>query len=811
MTISLKQLINDLIPRKTVLLFGAGSTIPSGAPAVSKIIGHFSSTFGIDSDKYTLSEISSLAENRFSRKKVIAELRKLCSNLHPQGGLKNLSLYDWKSIYTTNYDNLVEQTYEARGKSCRVFSSNFDFTISDSDYNIELFKIHGTIDKDISDGNVSRIILSEADYEQTDTYREYIYDRLKGDLAGANLIIIGQSLTDPDLKSIVNRAAALNAKVLNPAKITLLLFQKDEDRASLFEQRGITVAFGGIDDFFAELARSSTKTKTTAFSSAGSVDEIFAINPSSIDVASSANAELSDVSAMFNGWPASYADIEAGLTFGRTLADAIQNYLDTDSTLCATVLGAAGVGKSTAVRQAILRMSERGDRAWEHQPNHRLTVANWLKVAGCLRESGERGVLFIDDAHVHLSEINDLIDRLAVDNNAHLKLVFVSTRNQWSPRIKTPNIFKFGKEFSLSRLSPEEIERLLQLIDKNTTIRSLVEETFSGFSKNERRRRLAQRCEADMFVCFKNIFAVEAFDDIILREFAELGEVDQDVYRYVAAMENAGVRVHRQFVIRLLGIPAPHISQILTSLSDIIHEYDIDDRLGIYGWRCRHVVISEIITRFKFKDTEAIVDLFDRVIDSLSPTYDIEIRTIRELCNVQTGIARIPDKNVQNRLLRKIISNAPGERVPRHRLIRNLIDQGAFEKAETEIRLFGKDFGPDGPVHRYKIRLMIARAVRTPGILEEDRIAILEQANTLAVSGVERYPHNKNILSAYAELGIEYYRRTGSYQIYDEAINQLKIAEERLGDPEITAIIARYERRLAGQTVEQEDTVAEES
>jgi hypothetical protein len=61
---------------------------------------------------------------------------------------------------------------------------------------------------------------------------------------------------------------------------------------------------------------------------------------------------------------------------------------------------------------------------------------------------------------------------------------------------------------------------------------------------------------------------------------------------------------------------------------------------------------------------------------------------------------------------------APGERVPRHRLIRNLIESGAFEKAETEIRIFNKDFGPDGPVHRYRVNLMVSRATRMLGILE---------------------------------------------------------------------------------------------
>jgi hypothetical protein len=212
-------------------------------------------------------------------------------------------------------------------------------------------------------------------------------------------------------------------------------------------------------------------------------------------------------------------------------------------------------------------------------------------------------------------------------------------------------------------------------------------------------------------------------------------------------------------------------------------------------------VISGIVTKYKFQDLEKVIKLFDDVIDNISPTYDVEIRSLRQLCNIETGISRIPDKNEQNRLLRKMMSNAPGERVPRHRLIRNLIDQGYFEKAETEIRLFDKDFGSDGPVHRYKIKLMVERAVRTPNILEEDRIAILEQAYEVAVQGVERYSSNKNILTSFAELGIEYYKKTGRDTYYQEAIARLLAAEEKLGDPEISVIINRLNRRIAGQYI----------
>src|SRR6202021_287559 len=103
---------------------------------------------------------------------------------------------------------------------------------------------------------------------------------------------------------------------------------------------------------------------------------------------------------------------------------------------------------------------------------------------------------------------------------------------------------------------------------------------------------------------------------------------------------------------------------------------------------------------------------------------------------VDTGIPSTPSKETQNRLLRMMISAAPGERVPRHRLIRNLIASGDYDKAETEIRVFETDFSLDGPVYRYKVDLLVARASKSPGLMREDRVTILEDARDLALVGM---------------------------------------------------------------------------
>lgn len=798
MSISLSDMVSRLSPPKTVLFFGAGSSIPSGAPSVKKIIDAVAGKFGINSEGYNLSEITSIAEHKASRSELISMLRNMFCNLDATGALLNLPLYNWKNIYTTNYDKLIEQAYYRNNIPLTVYTSNFDFKVQDLPESIKLYKLHGTIEKDISDGIQSRIIISEADYDNASDYREAIYDALKYDLSGANLVIIGYSLADEHIKDIVKRTVEINNKSYNSASINLVLYTPDENRASLYERRGIRVAFGSLDDFFIEIHKHSKPNYLIHSATGDPLDQISILRPVTIDVSHEINKGEKDAGAMFQGWPASYADIKGQLTFERSHLIDIEKSLKDDSNICTVILGASGTGKSTLARQAVTRLHDKAYRCWEHKGHHTLLSDQWRDIAKHLAKNNENGLLFIDDAHSHLSEINKLIDLVVSDELNNLKFLLASPRNQWNPRIKTPNIFKRGKEFFLGKLDLHEIEKLLTLVETNHELQPLVESSFAGFSRAERKRRLVVKSESDTFVCLKNIFASEKFDDIVLREFAELDEDLRDIYRLVSAMESAGINVHRQLVVRLLGIPATNIAASLSKMTDIIHEYTVSEREGIYGWKGRHPVITDIITKYKMKNEGEFYELFEKVIDNLVPTYDIEIRTIRQLCAFQSGISRIPDKHLRNKLLRKMISKAPGERIPRHRLIRYLIDINELEKADTEIRLYEHDFKLDGPVQRYKIILTLARAEHTPGILDEDRIAILNMAREQAINAIDKYKDNKDILRTYCDVGVEYYNRTRELSIFSDAMDKLKEAEKRIGDPDITNIIVKYERKISG-------------
>lgn len=810
MPIPLSSMISQIAPTRTVLLFGAGASVTSGAPSVGVLCSMLESELGVESGQYTFDELCSLVELRRDRSTLVKLIREKFKNLRPAGGLLNVADFDWVSIFSTNYDDLVEKVYLRKNKPIHVFSSNFDFGLEQKPQATPIFKIHGTIHQDVVDGHRSRLILTSEDNDLCEDYREALYDRLRSDINSNDLVIVGHSLSDADLDAVIKRAIKIKQKSVGSRHIYLLVYSKDENRALLHEAKGVRVSFGGIEDFFFELARQAPE-HVEVFQTSGDVIPSGSIlNTLTYDIEHESAARAPDFGRMFSGAPPSYADIRAGQTFSRTAEIQIIERL-TNEKQFEMIVGAGGVGKTALARKVALSLVEKGFYGWEHQSDRPFLVDEWLGVAAKLSDRQENGVLVLDDAHLYLPQVNQLADQLISQGRRTLRLVITSGRNHWRPRVKSPELFRWGTVTELSQLDHGEIVGLLSFVEASPQVSRLVDNSFRGFTPQEKRRRLVERCNRDFFVCLKNIFANDNFDTIVLREYASIEEAYQEIYKYVCALETFGVRVHRQLIIRLLQIAAQDVGFVLGNLEGLVEEYEISRRESIYGWRGRHVVISEIIAKHKFNRQEEIFELLKRVVRGISPTYDVEIRTLRQLCSFDGGLPRISGTAEQNELLRMMISVAPRERVPRHRLINNLIRSGAFTDAETEIRVFENDLNLDGPVRRYKVRLAVERAISTTGLLPEDKAAMLNEAYTAALRIIERDPLSRQSLQLFGDVCLELFKVTGEFSFVDDASDRMKNAERELGDPEITRLIYRFEQRVSpGSHGEPEFDVADE-
>ncbi|MGP1273797.1 MAG: SIR2 family protein [Caulobacterales bacterium] len=806
----LSELAKRISPESTILFLGAGASIPSGAPSVKDLSAVMHAELSKDASSLNLSEITRLVETKLGRPHLIKVLREKFSKIKPARGMLNIPLYKWAGIYSTNYDTLLESAYEERGLSAQAICSSFDYSKQlDKPPVATIYKIHGCINKDEVDGYSNhRIIITTNDYKNYRDYQEQIYRLLDAQLDANDLLIIGHSLADPHIKELILKSQEYKEKYKSPRKSYLLIFNRDDDLATLYEDDGLQVAFGGLDDFFAELAKSGCEIKSSFNSNSLLHKDIV---PSTIHV-NALNLELShDVNRMFHGAPATFADVEQGYTFRRDAFDRIMNTLNTNRSperaQIATIIGASGVGKTTLSAQLAVGLAKDNWQVFWHDPDMPFYFKPWLDTALDCERQKIKTVLFLDDVHVHLFEVNRLVDSLDLAKMSYFKIVAVSNQGNWNHRVKSPAFFKFGQVFRIANLSDTEIDSLLHLIDHNTAISRLAMSAFQGFDPVQRRKRLKDRARADMFVCLKNIIASDDLDVIILREFADLDEDLQEVYRIVAALETAGIKVHRQLIVRSCGLEAASVQGIILRLADVISEYDVDSGQGIFAWRGRHPVISALISKYKYNDNEEFQALLEKVIDSLNPVYQIERYSIRNLCHDHNGIPRIPSISKQNDLLRRMISKMPAERVPRHALIKNLLNNNQLPQAETEIRLFESEFNEDSPVLRYKVYLDINRATKTPGIMLEDKLYWIGRAEQNARRGARKFESNKFALRLLCDVGIAKYKLTKDLALFREGIEVLQAAERSLGDPDIGQLVHHYQQRVGSVVADEIEIV----
>jgi len=424
MPIALNVLVKRLDPTKTILLFGAGSSIPSGAPSAINLAKELASDFKIDKGaELGLSDLAVVIEQKIDRRSLIEAVTKKLRALKPVRGLLNLPDFDWAGLYTTNYDNLIEKAYALRSKELKVISSNFDFGQGNQITDAYLYKLHGTLDKDESLGHKSQMIISSTDYANTTEYRAALYAKFTEQLFTNNALIIGYSLADPDLRSVVEQALRVKKTKGAPGKITLFVYETDENKAVVYEALGLDVCFGGIDDFFAELGNSYAKAPTIPGIIDDPLDRARRVYPSTLAVSDAKNNQKANLGSMFAGRPANYADIAQGWTFKRDFCDQLETQLTSDKKRISYILGSAGSGKTTGVRKTLLSLNEQGFLCWEHMSELPLQSSAWIEIDDELRKRKQTGILFVDDAHEYLLEINKLTESIGKNDVAALELI----------------------------------------------------------------------------------------------------------------------------------------------------------------------------------------------------------------------------------------------------------------------------------------------------------------------------------------------------------------------------------------------------
>jgi hypothetical protein len=790
MPITLEALCATLRPQSTALLLGAGASVPSGAMS-GKALAHllWRTIEKSDPQSDDLIETAGILERRHGRRAVVESVTAALEKLQPTGGLLGLPQFGWRDVFSTNFDRLVEKAYRACDVPLTPIRSNYDFSAKEARTGASLYKIHGCISQDRSLGDKASMILTETDYEEFDSYRQALFSSLQNAMLTGDVLVIGQSLRDRHLSDLIKKVLHYKQQG-TPGQVYLLIYDRDDLRAPLLEDKGAKIAFGGIDEFVHALQSGASQPSAPQRNSTNFLP--LSLVSTVVDVTHLKTAEPR-VIRMFNGAAATYADIQVGATFERAQSELTIDRLMSSAIPLTVIVGAAGVGKTTFARQLLFSLEKKEMSAFEHKNDFPFLCQPWIALEAELRGKGEQAVLMLDECTRYLRQVNLLVEHLASLATSALKIVLTANAAQWGPRIKSAVIFSKGNVITLSRLIDSELHSLVNLVQFNKPIADLVQPQFKNLSRDTQVHRLRQRCSADMFVCLKNIFANDSLDQILLTEYDDLEETPQEYYRYVAALESVGMRVHRQLVMRMLNLPADKVAAVLGGLEGIVDEFEIDSAAGLYGWATRHIVIARKITEYKFSSLEELEKLFTLIIANINPAVKTELQSIRDICDHDHGIGRLGDSATRQRLYRELIKLVPAERIPWHRLIRELLKEGSLEDTEYLIRDAIEAVGADAPIDRFRVRLLIARSERTPGISGGDRLALLRKAFELAEKNISRHRSDKYSYNMYCDVASKLVEKGETPYLLDQAIDLMRRGAEHILDPEMSQDIKHYE------------------
>ena len=201
-----ESLIRQIQAGTCVLFLGAGISISSGGPSGEQLSNELAQRFfPIDnSRKFTLIQVSEYVEANIGRKSLEDYIINRLDPLVPQGALLEIPRYQWRAIFTVNFDRLLEEAYKkvqgAVQSLYTIFSSKDNLSNVPSG-SVPFYKLHGCISRCRTDEGM--LTLTTGDYGHAWEIRNRLFNRLADSLADSTVFYVGFGRDDNDFREIL--------------------------------------------------------------------------------------------------------------------------------------------------------------------------------------------------------------------------------------------------------------------------------------------------------------------------------------------------------------------------------------------------------------------------------------------------------------------------------------------------------------------------------------------------------------------------------------------------------------------------------
>lgn len=204
--IFLRDYQNALDSQSAALFIGAGLSVPAGFVDWRNLLREVATDIGLNVDRET--DLVALAQFHVNERRgrhrinqlLVSEYTKDTKLTRNHQVIAQLPI---PTVWTTNYDTLLEDAYKAEFKRVDTKIRTADLAMTLPKRDVTLFKMHGDL------GAPDEAVLTKEDYETYDQKRELFSMQLKGDLINKTFLFLGFSFTDPNIEYILSRIRGL--------------------------------------------------------------------------------------------------------------------------------------------------------------------------------------------------------------------------------------------------------------------------------------------------------------------------------------------------------------------------------------------------------------------------------------------------------------------------------------------------------------------------------------------------------------------------------------------------------------------------
>lgn len=662
-------IIDKIIHGKAILFLGAGAAFGSKGDNGETPLSGFGLRDAI-SDKFlggeekhkTLVQVSDYAKHEAGLFEVQQFIKKLFSPLKPADFHKIIPSFRWHSIFTTNYDLILERAYADSPDRMQDLApiirdgDNFSEVMGNIN-SVPYFKLHGCINT-INDTELPLILASE-EYAKYKKGRTRLFRHLSDFGLEHPIIFCGYQLSDPNIQQIlfdlndmgIHRPTYMlvdpglgkfdmkmwASQRVEPIKATLeefltFLDQKIDKRKRVLS-KAITIEKSPI---YKHLKTDSTLSESLQIYLNTELEHVYPGFKSSgvhpID--------------FYRGLDTEWGGIQQNLDIKRRVSDQIiiDSVIEASLSGVNTFLlkGYAGSGKTTVLKRV----------AW-YAANDLNAVVVRLRDGAILRPSlikelalkcDSKLIFIVDDA---ISNADDLLKlyRAFEYDPANISILTSARNNEWNQFGDELEQY-ISSEYELSTLSEKEVSELIDKLQKHNCLGN-----FKNNNTDEIKKYFSLSADRQLLVALHEATSGKPFEQIVLDEYSRITPAEAQVlYMDVCTLNRLDVPVRVGLISRVSGIGIEDFrTRFFGPLEHVVKVY-MDYSSRDYAFIARHSLIAKFVFEHALKTPEEKAAQIVRVLEHLNLEYSADSEAFSHLIKGKQLAEIFGDKALANKI-----------------------------------------------------------------------------------------------------------------------------------------------------------------